>query len=108
MGWIGVDLDGTLAHSNEPCYIDGCIGDPVTPMLAMVKRWLNEGRDVRIFTARAVYPGATALIHRWCLKHGLPALPITNAKDPEMEMLLDDRAVGVERNTGRITGFILP
>jgi hypothetical protein len=50
-GWIGVDLDGTLAH------YDGWvntfhIGDPVPLMAARVRQWLENGEDVRIFTAR--------------------------------------------------------
>lgn len=53
-GWIGVDLDGTLAVYNgwvAPTHI----GEPVVPMLERVKAWLAEGREVRIMTAR-VYP----------------------------------------------------
>jgi hypothetical protein len=50
-GWIGVDLDGTMA------YYDGWkgadhIGEPIPAMVERVKRWLAEGREVRIFTAR--------------------------------------------------------
>ena len=50
-GWIGVDLDGTLAE-----YLGwqgmGHIGEPIAPMVERVKAWLAEGKDVRIFTAR--------------------------------------------------------
>ena len=54
-GWIGVDLDGTLAQYDG---FKGCtvIGDPVQVMLARVKKWISEGIEVRIFTAR-VNPG---------------------------------------------------
>ena len=50
-GWIGVDLDGTLAE------YDGWvgpqhIGKPVPLMVDRVKRMLDYGEDVRIFTAR--------------------------------------------------------
>lgn len=62
-GWIGVDLDGTLAM------YDGFkgpehIGDPVPKMLERVKKWLAEGREVRIFTARVgcrIIPTSSAL-----------------------------------------------
>src|SRR5207344_2652938 len=50
-GWIGVDLDGTLAYYDQwrgPEHI----GEPVPAMLERVQRWLAEGKDVRIFTAR--------------------------------------------------------
>lgn len=53
-GWIGVDLDGTLAEYDGwkgPSHI----GKPIEPMVARVKEWLKEGKDVRIFTAR-VFP----------------------------------------------------
>ena len=50
-GWIGVDLDGTLAYYDQ---WRGAlhIGEPIPVMLERVKRWLDEGKDVRIFTAR--------------------------------------------------------
>ena len=35
-------------------------------------------------------------------KNGLPDLEITNVKDYYMERLYDDRAIRVQRNTGRI------
>ena len=59
-GWIGVDLDGTLAR------YDGWkgpehIGEPLMPMVERVKAWLAEGREVRIMTARVSpdMPGMT-------------------------------------------------
>jgi hypothetical protein len=51
-GWIGVDLDGTLAHYSEWKGPDS-IGEPVPLMLARVKEWLAKGLEVRIVTARA-------------------------------------------------------
>jgi len=49
-GWIGVDLDGTLAvHMGV---WDGSIGPPIYPMVDRVRRWIKEGREVRIITAR--------------------------------------------------------
>lgn len=111
-GWIGVDLDGTLAH------YDGWkgtanIGEPVPAMLARVKRWLSEGREVRIFTARVCEERlpdsdgtgheARGYIEAWLKKHGLGGLAITNVKDLAMDELWDDRVVQVEPNTGRAT-----
>jgi len=42
-GWIGVDLDGTLAHYEG---FKGAqhIGEPISPMVERVKRWLAEGK----------------------------------------------------------------
>jgi hypothetical protein len=105
-GWIGVDLDGTLAvyagwqgaHH---------IGPPVPLMLERVKRWLAEGQEVRIFTARVSDPdssAARAAIDAWCLAQFGHTLPITNVKDFNMRELWDDRAITVEQNTGRAIG----
>jgi hypothetical protein len=53
MGWIGIDLDGTLAKWGEGYNVDvERIGDPVPSMVGRVKRLLEDGEDVRIFTAR--------------------------------------------------------
>jgi hypothetical protein len=108
-GWIGVDLDGTLAK------YDGWrgvyhVGEPVPLMLHRVKVWRAEGRDVRIFTARIWTDGtqerdsearkARLVIEVWLQKHLGEVLPITNAKDFEMAELWDDRCVRVLPNTG--------
>ena len=50
-GWIGVDLDGTLAHYDGWKGVDH-IGDPVPKMLMRVLDWRRQGLAVRIFTAR--------------------------------------------------------
>lgn len=94
-GWIGVDLDGTLAHYDH-YRGDEHVGAPVEPMVKRVRQWINEGRDVRLFTARKPHPA----IRRWMAQHLGAVLPITNTKDPHMRVLYDDRAVQVERNAG--------
>ncbi len=53
-GWIGVDFDGTLAHYDGWKGAAHC-GEPIAPMVERVKRWLDAGWEVRIFTAR-VFP----------------------------------------------------
>ncbi len=99
-GWIGVDLDGTLAHYER--WDDGKIGKPIKPMVDRVKRWLSEGKDVRIFTARASDHKASTIeaIEAWCKEHIGRELPVTNTKDFGMIELWDDRAVQVVTNTG--------
>lgn len=112
-GWIGVDLDGTLAN-----YVDwngGLIGEPVPAMLARVKRWIAEGKEVRIFTARVApfdFPASLELdpenhiqkvvlpIIAWCETHIGRRLAVTCRKDFGMVELWDDRAVGVIPNRG--------
>lgn len=103
-GWIGVDLDGTLAmydHWRGPSHI----GAPIPLMVARVKRWLDEGTEVRILTAR-VCCGNTAksesevAIQRWCLKVFGKVLKVTAEKDYYMHEFWDDRCKQVVPNTG--------
>lgn len=102
-GWIGVDLDGTLAVYDRWRGMTH-IGAPIPAMVARVKRWLGEGIEVRIFTARVAHDSegaARRVIEAWCNKHLGLVVPITNVKDFGMVELWDDRAIQVERNTGR-------
>ena len=105
-GWIGVDLDGTLARFDREAWFRSgfkYIGDPIPSMLSMVKSALDQGRTVKIFTARAVHgQQAINVIHEWLFRQGLPKLEVTNVKDEEMIELYDDRAVGVIFNTGKL------
>ena len=117
IGWIGVDLDGTLAVNSDwkgPNHI----GAPVPAMLQRVKKWLAEGQEVRIFTARVAGSGKIdadglvddssfannqrRLIQAWCEKHIGVRLKVTATKDFEMVSFYDDRCVQVEANTGRL------
>lgn len=107
VGWIGVDLDGTLAFYESWQGIEH-IGEPVPLMLAHVKNWLRQGIEVRIFTARATQQEAIPYIHEWCIKHIGQPLKVTNVKDYAMIELWDDRAVGVIHNTGRVKGSYVP
>ena len=109
-GWIGVDFDGTLAEYNGwkgPTHL----GIPIAPMVARVHKWLEDGREVRIFTARVYAPpndaeaqknAALGLLHiqDWCERHIGCILPITCTKDYGMIELWDDRCVQVTANTG--------
>jgi len=97
--WVGVDLDGTLAHYDEWKGIEH-IGEPIQPMMARVHAWVAEGLTVKIFTARASLPEQIPFIHEWLAKHGLPHLEITNIKDFRMVELWDDRCIQVIINTG--------
>lgn len=100
--WIGVDLDGTLAQSiSWQGY--GHIGEPIPKMVRRIKRWLQQGKRIKIFTSRAeVGEKGIIPIKFWLDKHGLPfGLEITNIKDSGMTELWDDLAVRVEANTGK-------
>jgi len=99
MSWIGVDLDATLAEYHGWKGANH-IGPPIPRMLNRVLDWLNAGKEVRIFTARACVPEHIPVIESWCLEHLGRIIPVTNCKDFSMIELWDDRAVQVEPNTG--------
>lgn len=111
--WIAVDFDGTLATFGCNWREDyRATGQPIKPMVDLVKRWIAEGEDVRIFTARmdCYHPKLIHVpaylvrkpIEDWCLKHLGVVLPITNRKDYWCKALYDDRAIQVEHDTGRL------
>lgn len=101
--WIGVDLDNTLA------YYDGWqgsahIGKPVPKMVALVKKFLAEGKTVKIFTARVAADDdltidqKIAIIQDWTEEHIGQRLEVTCVKDQGMERLYDDKAIRVVLN----------
>jgi len=101
-GWIGVDLDGTLAEYDHWRGGDH-IGEPVPPMLKRVKKWIDDGVEVRIFTARAALgKDFLDVLKKWLVDNVGQELPITNVKDFDMIEMWDDRAVTVQHNTGTI------
>ncbi len=104
--WIGVDLDGTLAHYEGWVSADH-IGEPIPEMLAQVKTWLAQDYRVKIFTARCRIKEQEAPIAAWLEKQGIGGLEITNVKDHKMVELWDDRCVQIVKNTGQmvIGGF---
>ncbi len=98
-GWIGVDLDGTLAEYDlwlGPEFI----GEPVPAMLDRVRQWVSEGIEVRVVTARAGHPRHRRFVEIWLQRHGLGQLSVTDKKDYAMIELWDDRCVAVQTNRG--------
>ena len=69
-------------------------------MFNRVKKWIAEGKTVKIFTARASSPRQIAAVKKWLARHGLPDLEVTNTKDLRMIELWDDRCVQVSTNLG--------
>lgn len=117
-GWWGFDLDGTIAKYDGFKGSD-VIGEPIAPMIAKIKSMLDDGIDVRIFTAR-VSPSAivghakeqniepdeelqkvVSAIVNWCVEHIGRPLQITHSKDFAMIGLYDDRAIQIVPNEGR-------
>lgn len=108
-GWIGVDLDGTLAHYDSWRGV-GHIGEPIPLMVERVKAWLEREIDVRILTARVgcrdpsdpgEAPESLAAIEAWCLEHIGQVLPVTCQKDYGMFECWDDRSIQIITNTGK-------
>lgn len=116
-GWVGIDLDGTLAHYDH-WRGAGHVGAPIARMVERVQAWLDEGMDVRIFTARVYVPSerianielyklrqreaqeSHEAIDKFCLEQFGRTLPVTCTKDFSMIQLWDDRAIQVVQNTG--------
>lgn len=97
-----IDLDGTLAYydrwSNE-----GDIGEPIEDIKNKILRWISEDITIKIFTARAYCNKNIKVIRKWLLLNGLPpTLEITNIKGIDCNIILDDKAREVIKNTGII------
>lgn len=119
-GWIGVDLDGTLAKYSGWTGDPFDIGEPIPKMVRRVKDWLANGQQVWIVTARINFEAATGEeadpqfqsdmldnIQRWVINAVGRPLPITYKKNRSMIELWDDRVVQVIPNTGeRVDGKI--
>jgi hypothetical protein len=108
--WIGVDLDGTLAEYHG-WKSETYIGKPIPAMVERVEKWLEEGKRVKIFTARVAGVREEPVgivreaIWQWLAKHikNYQLIDdVTNEKDYGLEILYDDRCVQVEVNTGRL------
>lgn len=134
-GWYGFDLDGTLAKYDGWKGIEH-IGEPIAPIVNLMKRMHDEGKVVKIVTARvaprrfedgtvgeqftwltrkpssdpAAKYTATQYIQDWCEETAhLGFIPeIVYQKDHLMLNLFDDRVTQVEPNTGRILGRLPP
>jgi len=104
-GWLGVNLDGTLAQYSK-WTLD--IGEPVPKMVQRVKRWLADGKEVRVVTARGTFGSMNercvqiVKIYDWLKEHVGDSIEVTDKKDCLMIRLYDDRATQVEANEGTL------
>lgn len=105
--WTGFDLDGTLAVYDKWRGVAN-IGKPVRPMCELIRKMHDEGKSVKILTARVApredgsHHLARVFIARWCRDNLGFVPPITHEKDALMETLYDDRVKAVEQNTGKV------
>ncbi len=103
--YIGVDLDGTLAKEDEEFHGVETIGEPIPKMVNRVKRMLAQGKTVKIITARAAGPEgdkAKDAVGDWTERVFGQRLEVTNEKTPGMHRLYDNKAIGIETNTGEL------
>jgi len=104
-GWIGVDLDGTLAEYHGWKGVEN-IGKPVPKMVERVKNWLASGKQVKIMTARGSggdSQNALPHIQKWLADvfgEDGEKIPVVHQKDFKMIELWDDRCIQVIPNTG--------
>ena len=111
-GWYGVDLDGTLADDSGNTHFNPrYIGPPIRGMVDRIRSLLEEGKTIKIFTARVHIhdpikkQAMVTQIQDWLEKNGLPRFEVTNVKTTSMRALFDDRAFHVIRNTGEVVGY---
>lgn len=117
--WIGVDFDGTIQYRAVGVE-STTLGEPIPAMIDRIKDWRSKGMKVKIVTARVSdspsrYVQAKdvpryveeqrKILSEWCVEHIGEVLEITAQKDAYMYHLYDDRAVTIERNTGKILGI---
>jgi hypothetical protein len=102
---IAIDLDGTLAHY-EKFEGEESIGKIIPVMKKRILDWKKTGKKIVIFTARAGTAKGKKATERWLSDNGLEGLEVTNVKDYTMSHFFDDRAIRVEKNTGKLLNKI--
>ncbi len=113
---VAVDLDGTLADDSVISMTDyhpELIGEPIPMMVKRVKKWLELGNEIVIFTAR-VHPrhglAEVALsekaIREWCQKVFGREFEVTCMKDPMYKEIWDDKVVRIVKNEGIVSSQV--
>lgn len=110
---IACDFDRTLSYyygkESFNCYK---FGPPIISMLNRIKHYLSEGHEIIIFTARtSPHPKikewneekVRIAIQDWLEENGLPRLSVTHLKTNDIDVFLDDKAVGILANNGCLT-----
>lgn len=117
---IALDFDRTLAYYYGGKDAIKSVGKPIPQMVERVKVWLSKGYSVSIFTARVAPVGRAGertcqfieeqkqMILNFLIEAGLPEMEITAIKYPKFTHFVDDKACGVEENTGKFVGTWIP
>lgn len=97
--FLAVDLDGTLAEYDRWRGSEH-IGEPIAPVVAMVKARMAKGDVVCIWTARVCDPDTPArtyaTIHQWCEKHLGERLFVTATKFRYFHEFWDAKCVRID------------
>lgn len=97
--WIGIDLDGTLAET----VTGDRIGRPIPAIAELLLNIHQNGKyKVKIFTARAENSEKVEQIKEWLRFYEFPDLEITNVKDSECVLIIDNIATRVYKDCGVI------
>lgn len=105
--WDGIDFDGTLSYY-EKWEGHTKFGPPIKEMCEFVKKEHDNGRNIKIFTARVSevslggFPREDVVmaIQDWCENHIGFRPEVTCEKDRWLNKIYDDRAVSVIKNKG--------
>jgi len=90
---IAIDLDDTLMSTKN--VLRGYrMGQPEPGAVAALSRLAQEGHTLTIFTARNVQdPRVRQAILDWCQYFHLPIHNVTNIKDPDFDVMIDNRGL---------------
>lgn len=100
-GYVAFDFDKTIAVRNSGDSIFKA-GAPIRAMVDLMKKYLSEGRKVKVLTARKGELQQRPVV-KFLKDNGFPPLEVINCKDSNLDILYDDKCIQVELNTGELT-----
>lgn len=90
---IAVDFDDTL-HDRSHILPGYRMGQPTPSAVESIKRLVNAGHQIIIFTARNVQePSMYKAVEDWLNHFNVPFHGITNIKRPEFDLYIDNRNI---------------
>ena len=100
---IGLDFDKTIAY-HDPADSKPIKDMDVLPNLkSRVLNWIEQGHKIYLHTARAKDDVEINKLRKWLDANGLEGIKkVTNKKIPGTDYYVDDGALKVEPNTGKL------
>lgn len=103
---IAIDFDHTICDHPYPTPKKWWLDPPVKDSLEVINNLVEKSsKEVYIFTARP--ESEWEIIRQWLYTHGFPILRISNIKELEIDVLIDDRAIRFENNWQSIVKLLL-